>query len=186
MIVVSRLCYRGTACVARQWCPHVLWRRSRVSVTSYWSIVRLLQVPCCMVTESINAFRVISHKRLTYHLKSLANQLFFNNFRLATVKQKSVFRPFLRIILYWPVDSLHNGLYCRKCFHAIWSWYEHRQKTYVADNVVSINDYHSTFFCHSAWNLLSNISTLLLFLFAILYFLPGFMTSSSTWLKKYK
>ena len=30
MIVVSRLCYRGTACVARQWCPHVLWRRSRV------------------------------------------------------------------------------------------------------------------------------------------------------------
>ena len=53
LIMVSRLCYCGAACVARQWCPHVLWRRSRVSVTSYWSIVRLLQVPCCMVTASL-------------------------------------------------------------------------------------------------------------------------------------
>ena len=53
MIVVSRLCYRAAACVARQWCPHVLWRRPRVSVTSYWSIVHLLQVPCCMVTASL-------------------------------------------------------------------------------------------------------------------------------------
>ena len=59
MIVVSRLCYRGAACVARQWCPHVLWGRSRVSVTSYWSIVRLLQVPCCMVTASLLCQRIL-------------------------------------------------------------------------------------------------------------------------------
>ena len=68
MIVVSRLCYRGAACVARQWCPHVLWRRSRVSVTSYWSIVRLLQVPCCMVTASLLCQRIV-HMLLIFKAK---------------------------------------------------------------------------------------------------------------------